>query len=193
MLTRKTVVAYYFTGRTRCSFDGNKCFDCRPGDLSLLSPGLAHCDSPFTPNVEYLSLKIKKQFFLELFADLGAASGETPYFPATKVQCDRSIRRICEVSRAELSRQEFGQESMLSSLVTELAVVLVRRFRPAAFDKERLESDPRLAPWQVRKVLEFVHETYAQEFSLDGIASAAGVSKFYLERLFKKDHGPSAS
>ena len=34
-----------------------------------------------------------------------------------------------------------------------------------------------------------LHDTYTQEFSLDRIADAAGLSKYYLERVFKKATG----
>lgn len=183
------VFGYTFRGRSLCRINSSTAVQLRRGQAALLNPETVHEDIPLTAEHEYIAVRMKRDFFQELLTDLGCTSRDLPYFLTPKVHHCLSLERICELLRRELRHQQFGQQAVLTSLVTELAIHLIRRFTPAVLDPERVSPDPRQVYWQASRALEYIHENFTREFSLDAMADAVGASKYYLERLFKSSVG----
>jgi AraC family transcriptional regulator len=160
-----------------------------PGDTGLLNPGDAHEDLQTRLDRDYLTVNIKKGLFEEIIQDLGCTTRELPCFLTPKLEADPTLKRVCEALRSEVDGQDYGREILVRNLVGELAIHFLRSFSPSVSRLDVFDSDHATARWQVRKALEYLHDTYAQEFSLDRIAAAAGLSKYYLERVFKKATG----
>ena len=159
-----------------------------PGDTGLLNPGDAHEDLQTKQDRDYLTVNIKQELFREIINDLGSDAREVPCFLTPKLEGDLALKRICWTLRNEVDGQEYGREILVKNLVSELAIHFLRRFSPSVSGLG-FDSDQVTARWQVRKALEYLHDTYAQAFSLDRIAAAAGLSMYYLERVFKRATG----
>jgi transcriptional regulator GlxA family with amidase domain len=54
---------------------------------------------------------------------------------------------------------------------------------------KRLSLEPRQAHWQICRALEYLQDNYTQEFDLNRVARAVGLSKYYLERVFRRATG----
>ena len=80
-----------------------------------------------------------------------------------------------------------GSRLFAESLVTQIAIKLLWNYsslpRPSPTSVEKL-TDPRL-----RRVIEYLHGSYGQEISLDGLAAVAGLSPNYFLHAFKQSTG----
>ena len=183
------VVGYYIAGRSQCDIGEKIRLEFRQGDAGLLNPGDAHQDHETKQARDYLNINIKRDFFREIARELGCAAQVDPYFPSPKVKADRQMKRIFEALRAEVDGLEFGREILMQSLVMELAVHLLRKFMPSSPRLGMYHADQDTARWQIRRALQYLEDNFNQDFSLERTASAAGLSKYYLERVFKKATG----
>jgi AraC-like DNA-binding protein len=179
-------ISYYFGGRSQCRI-GAQLLEFRAGEVALLNPGEAHED--LADERDYLMILIKEAFLAELLQGIGCDAQELPCFLVPKVENDEPVQRICEAICAEGDSTEFGREVLLRSLVTELAIHLLRRFLGSSRTNEGMDATRHIPRWQVRRALEYLRETYTQEFSLDRVSAAAQLSKYHLERVFKKATG----
>lgn len=179
-------ISYYFSGRSLCRV-GTQVLEFQAGHLALLNPSEAHED--LAGERDYLMILIKEAFLAELLRGIGCSAHEPPCFLAPKIENDEPIQRICEAICAEGERSEFGREIILRSLVTELAIHLLRRFVGSPCISDEGDASSKIPRWQVRRALEYLQETYTQEFSLERVSVAAQLSKYHLERVFKKATG----
>jgi AraC family transcriptional regulator len=179
-------ISYYFGGRSQCRI-GAQVLEFRAGHVALLNPGEAHED--LADERDYLMILIKQAFLVELLQGIGCDTPELPCFLVPKLENDGPIQRICEAICAEGDSSEFGREVLLRSLVTELGIHLLRRFLTSSCTSEDVDTARHIPRWQVRRALEYLRETYTQEFSLDRVSAAAQLSKYHLERVFKKATG----
>jgi AraC family transcriptional regulator len=124
-----------------------------------------------------------------LMKGLGYSGGQMPYFLSPELKGDPGLGRICRAIRDEVDRHEFGREVLLTSLVTELAIYLFRHFSPFGLKSQSLKLDLHEAHWPIRRAMEYLQDNFNREFSLDRIAAAVGLSKYYLERVFKQATG----
>jgi len=187
------VVGYFLRGRSRCRFWSSGYIEFRPGNIGLLNPGDAHEDLQTPRERQYLTVNLKKEFFQELADDLGGSPHLLPCFPVPKLENDSQLKRILDALRDEVDNQQVGREIVMTSLVTELGISFLRRFHGPRVAFERLEPYRPFATWRVRKTLEYLMEHCTDEFNLDRIAQASGLSKYHLDRVFKQSTGLSPS
>lgn len=185
------VVSYYFSGRSQCRIGSRINLDFKRGDTGLLNPGDAHDDPETLEARDYLTVNLRNKFFQEIIEDLGCSSRVSPHFLAPKLKADPLMKRLFEGMKVEVDNQEFGREILLRSLVTEMAVCLLRQFSPQTIPGDKYTHDQNSTRWQVRRALEYLHDNFNRDFSLDSLAASANLSKFYLERIFKKATGLS--
>jgi AraC family transcriptional regulator len=159
--------------------------------MGLLNPGDVHEDME-TPNErQYLTVSIGTEFFRELINDMGCATRDLPCFLIHRFEYDGRIKGILEALRGEVDSQQIGQCIIVDNLVAELAVCLLRRFGGAEFSTEKVQPRHAVAAWRLRGALEYLGSHWTEKFSLDRVAEASGLSKYYLDRLFKLATGVS--
>lgn len=185
------VIGYVFSGRYCCQLARYQYFEFRPGETTLLNPGEVHEDFASGQKRDYLTVNIQERLFEMLLYDLGACARDLPCFHRPKIQPDSQMGRIFASLRQEVDGRDSGREFAIRSLVTELALYLSRHLAPTSSRLERYETRTRAARWEVRKAIEFLQDTYTLEFDLDRVAKVAGLSKYYLIKLFKKAVGLS--
>lgn len=181
------VISYYFGGHARCRI-GVQSVEFETGNIGLLNSGELHEDFVLPEHRDYLMVGLKQDFLRELLRDCGSSTEHPPHFSVPKLENDTKIRRICEEICAENDSNQLGREVALRSLVTELAVHVLRRFL-ASPSMDTTPSDIRALRWQIRKAVEYLQDTFTEEFDLDRVAEAANLSKYHLDRVFKRATG----
>jgi AraC-like DNA-binding protein len=182
------VLTYLFQGSARTQL-GNRILHFHPGEVNLLNPGEVHRDFRSMQEREGLMVGVKKEFFHDLLGEMGRGENKTPCFHSPKVEMESKMRIICESIRTELDGREPGREILLHNMVTELLIHLLRRLDPFALQPEAFVVDRMAARWQVRKAIEYLRDSYTEKFDLTRLAAAAGLSKYYLDRVFKRATG----
>jgi AraC-like DNA-binding protein len=159
-----------------------------PGEIGLLNPGQAHEDFASTHLRDYVTVFLSTEFVLNLLSESGYSPAAAPDFPTAKLNAGPNLARIGDQLRNELSEEQFGRDTVLDGLVAEMAILLFRCFHLAHAEHDCCQNSGVLRP-EVRRALEFLHDNYTRRFSLDLLASAVGVSKYHLDRMFKKGMG----
>jgi AraC family transcriptional regulator len=181
------LVSYYFEGHARCRI-GAQSVEFQKGNIGLLNAGEVHEDCILPEQRDYLMVGIRKEFFRELLRDVDLPVQELPFFPISRLEDDIQIKRIFKDLRAE-SDSQLGSTVFLKSLVTELAIDLLRRFVPSSSSERATTSDISGLRWEVRKALEYLHDTFTEDFDLERVSVAANLSKYHLDRVFKRATG----
>ena len=124
-------------------------------------------------------------------------------FVLTERSTDPAITNIAGVLSREVVRAEAGSKLYAESLANILAVHLLRHYAVCADGRElqscsvaeHTDAEPAetqsTQPRAVAEALQFIHENYANDLSLNEIAKAVNLSPFHVARLFKQSLGVS--
>ena len=99
--------------------------------------------------------------------------------------------QIFEALRQAVDGRDFERESVIRSLVVKLALYLSNQFASTSCQSKKSEIEKGTTRWEVRKAIEVLQDTYTQQSDLDQLAKIVGLSKYYLEKVFKKATGLS--
>ncbi len=183
------VLTYLIRGVGRSRIGSDRLFEFRPGDINLLNPGEVHKDFASPQERECLMVGVRKEFLHGLFKELGRSGPISPCFISPKAEPSSIVRHICQSIKDEVDGQLPGREVLMHCLVTELIIQLHRQMQPCVFHSEPFNLSRMSALWQVRKAVEYLQDTVGRKFELAEVANATGLSKYYLERLFKQATG----
>jgi AraC-like DNA-binding protein len=112
-------------------------------------------------------------------------------FSTPAVESDARLARLALDLAGELLDEEAGQELVVTALVEQTLVHLLRRHANVR-RSERVElSRAGLVDRRIRLAVELMHAQMHRDLSLEEIASAAHLSPFHFARLFKKLAGAS--
>lgn len=107
-------------------------------------------------------------------------------------QTDDSILwNIVESINVELKEQNYGRREMISSLIDQLTLYLLRKHVNTAKSDDMELSRVGIVDRRLRRSIEYMHDNCHRELKLDEIADAAYLSEFHFARLFKKVTGIS--
>ncbi|MGP0062208.1 MAG: helix-turn-helix domain-containing protein [Isosphaeraceae bacterium] len=160
-------------------------FQAHPGDLLVTPSGAGHSIRQPDPN---------EAFSCCLRPDRLQALAEQEWNPrgasieiAESFNRDVALWTLGHRLAARLRSPIPGSRLFAESLVTQIAIELLWNYsslpRPSPTSVEML-TDPRL-----RRVIEYLHGSYGQEISLDGLAAVAGLSPNYFLHAFKQSTG----
>lgn len=169
-------------------------FALLPGDLLLIGPNQLHRPLFASANVPYerIVLWLSRAFVEKLSSEQSDLSG---CFQATT----RSVIRPDDANRAEITRllfellyasehPAFGSDVLCRSLAANLLVCLNRV--SGANARPLPKTDVRSSPL-VKRVSTYLDEHLEEAVSLDELSRAVFLSKYYLERQFRKETGVS--
>ena len=182
------VVSYYLSGHFECRIGGGGLVEFHQEDTALLNPGEVHQDYASDKPRDYLMINIKKEVFHALTRSQGQTR-EMPLFLSPKLEPYPPVQRIFKDMIAEVDGYEFGREIVLRSLVNELAVHLIRRFTPSTTQVEQYTLERAKSRYQVRKAIQYLEDNFNKPFNLEELAAASELSKYHLERVFKRATG----
>jgi AraC-like DNA-binding protein len=185
------VIGYLFSGRYHCRLNQKQNFEYGPGEITLLNPGEVHQDFSSKQVRDYITVNIQERLFARGLDDFGAGAGALPCFFRPRLQADPQVEEIFEDLRQAIDGQHLEREFVIRDLVTRLALYLSGHFAsapPHALDSDLEKATTR---WEIRRGIELLRDTYTQQFDLDQFARVVGLSKYYLEKVFKKATGLS--
>lgn len=102
------------------------------------------------------------------------------------IERNERLSRMAQDLVEELNQEEAGQEIIISALVEQLTVYLLRHHANAQISNELELSRVGLVDRRIRRAVEFMHSQLDRELSIEEIAAAAYLSPFHFSRLFKK-------
>ncbi|MHB8521097.1 MAG: helix-turn-helix domain-containing protein [Limisphaerales bacterium] len=156
----------------------------RPGQVSLLPayvPYSARCAKVH----QFLMVRLEQKFLHGAAVEFGAL--DHPALNPALGFDDPFMREVLCSLKAEMETGQAEGGLYAESLATVLAVHLVCKHsaRPAQMPQDR----GGLGKAQLRRIVEFVHERFAGEISLNQLASIAGLSPYHFARQFRRAAG----
>jgi AraC family transcriptional regulator len=103
---------------------------------------------------------------------------------------DEALNSLLGLLRGELMREQ-ASPLFVQSLARMIAVHLARSY--GATDEEPHSDSPSLPGYKLRQLTDWMAEHATEEFSLERLATRAGLSKFHFQRLFKAATGVTPS
>ena|ERR1051326_1712415 len=107
-------------------------------------------------------------------------------FRSPTVEGDARLVRLAQDIADELLDEEAGQELVVSALVEQTLVHLLRRHANVRRSEQVELSRAGLVDRRIRLAVELMHAQMHRDLPLEEIASAAHLSPFHFARLFKK-------
>ena len=141
---------------------------------------------PFETMLVFIELPLLQRALEEVFGD-DAAHARLRDASAFN---DQDLNSLLGLLREELMRQQ-ASPLFVEAIAQAIAVHLARNY--GATDEESRHSSPSLPGYKLQQITDWMAEHVAEDFSLDRLATQAGLSKFHFERLFKTAVGISPS
>jgi AraC family transcriptional regulator len=178
------ILLFQLEGNLLCSV-GEVSAETAMGGALLLDP-----DSTATVrgrDAAFLALTLAPSFMLDYAARTGmVGAGATISFRASIVEDDERLARLAHDLANELIQEEAGQEMVITALLEQLVVHILRRHSNVRRSEELELSRVGLVDRRIRRAIELMHAHLNRELPLEEIAAAAYLSPFHFARLFKK-------
>lgn len=112
-------------------------------------------------------------------------------FHSNLIENSSRIERLFEDILEELNEAEAGQEIIITALIEQLVIYLLRRHANVQRSSELELTRAGLIDRRIRRAVELMHAQLDRELSIEELAAAAYLSPFHFARLFKKLTGAS--
>lgn len=164
---------------------GHQTGQLRPDEALLLEPSISA--KATGQKVSVLLITITPSFFVDYAVRmrLVGPAGNVG-FSTTLLHRDPLLKELAESFIRELGIDDAGREIVLTALLEQLAVHLLRNFSNMRRSDELELSRVGLIDRRIRLAVELMHAQLHRELSLKEIASASYLSPFHFARLFKK-------
>jgi AraC family transcriptional regulator len=156
------------------------------GGALLAAPGDALSASS-AGRVEHLLVTLAPVFVFDCAARARLTRSDSVVtFRTHAVSVDERLTRLARDLAEELSEEAAGQEMVISALVEQALVHLLRRYANVRRSEQLELSRVGLVDRRIRLAVELMHAHLDRDLPLEEIASAAHLSPFHFARLFKK-------
>ncbi len=162
-------------------------FEAVAGQVVLTNLGQNHAASG--REVEFVSIGISPVVLNDLVAEfqLTRTTAEI-VFRASLVE-DRSLIEVARLIATETTGESVGQELMLDAMVRQMLIHLLRSHLTVRKSAQVELSRAGPVDRRLRRAIEFMHDNFGRELSLEEIAAAAYLSEYHFARLFKQVTG----
>ncbi|HKY04893.1 MAG TPA: AraC family transcriptional regulator, partial [Blastocatellia bacterium] len=173
-------------GRLSVAIEADR-FEAAAGQVVLTNLGQNHAASG--RHVEFVSVGLSPAVLNELVAEfqLTRTTAEI-VFRASMVE-DHSLTEVARLIAAETTGESVGHELMLDAMVRQMVIHLLRSHMTVRKSARVELSRAGPVDRRLRRAIEFMHDNFARELSLEEIASAAYLSEYHFARLFKQITG----
>ncbi|MBW4550417.1 MAG: AraC family transcriptional regulator [Aphanocapsa sp. GSE-SYN-MK-11-07L] len=166
-------------GKTHSSLYGK-------GDISI-TPAHMPFFARWEGDDHYLQIRIASQFIQSVAKEaLELNPDQLELLPEFRTR-DPQIEAIAMLLLAELQQKNLGNKLYIASLSNVLAVHLLRQYATTKSDLPIYEGG--LPERQLLQVLEYIHDSLAQEIKLADLAALLDISQFHFSHLFKQAIG----
>lgn len=137
--------------------------------------------------VELLQLSLSPAFVSDHAVRMGVmGTGTTVMFSRDLVDADSRLQQLARSLASELNDEKPGGEIVISALVEQIVVQLLRNYASIRRVHDLELSRAGLVDRRIRRSVELMHAQLATELSLKEIAAASYLSTFHFARVFKK-------
>ncbi|HEY0323042.1 MAG TPA: helix-turn-helix domain-containing protein [Pyrinomonadaceae bacterium] len=183
-------VLFSLKGRLLCSIAEEE-FEIGEASALLVDPGSAAVAAS-REEAEILTLILTPAFVLDLALRLRLTlSGASVMFRSDKVERDERLARLARDLADELREEEAGQDVVITALVEQMLVYLLRHYANVRRSDELELSRVGLVDRRIRRAVEMMHAHMDRDLPIEEMAGAAYLSPFHFARLFKKLTGAS--
>lgn len=183
-------VLLLLSGKIHAETENQKLTLDQSGDILLINPGpgvMIRDATNCNESAEYAFLIISPAYLLDCALRTHFARGDSVIiFRDSKIEHDAKAERIARDMAEELAHEETGQVTVVTALVEQLLVHLLRRYSTARRSDELELSRAGLVDRRIRRAVELMHAHLAEDLPLEELAAAAYLSPFHFSRLFKK-------
>jgi AraC-like DNA-binding protein/quercetin dioxygenase-like cupin family protein len=158
-----------------------------PGRAALTDIGRSHGGSAV--DAEFLSISLSPAVVNETVTELGMTRTNAEITFRASLVTDESISEMARTIANEIASERLGHAEMLDALVRQLVIHLLRSHLTVRKSAQVELSRAGPVDRRLRRALEFMHDNYSRELSLEEIASAAYLSEYHFARLFKQITG----
>lgn len=170
--------------------NGRKVFD------GLTEPGAVHLGAPFTTArgifrspTDALHVFVSNRLLADVQAEADAdASAQSPQLRTVLFERDpvlESLLRALALSRSfDATIDQLYAESLCLAITTHLLRSYAERPVNCA-----IAVEGRLAPWRVKRVIDYIEANLAQPITLADLASVAGLSRMHFAAQFRRTTG----
>jgi AraC family transcriptional regulator len=141
---------------------------------------------PFEVMFVFVELPLLQRALEEIFGANAAHAQLRDVSAFTDVKLDSLMERL----REELMRRR-ASPLFVQGIAQTIAIHLARNYGDTA--EESRSGSPSLPGFKLQQITDWMAEHVAEDFSLDELATQAGLSKFHFQRLFKSATGASPS
>ena len=136
--------------------------------------------------VEFLYLTLAAAFILEHALAMRLVAPKSMVKFHGHLIDDAQLKALVGSFATELIDEEPGKQFMISALVEQVVVHLLRRHSTTRRSEELELSRVGLVDRRIRRSVELMHSQLDQDLSLKSLAAASHLSPFHFSRLFKK-------
>jgi AraC-like DNA-binding protein/quercetin dioxygenase-like cupin family protein len=151
-----------------------------------LFTNVAEVHSAVASHVEFVSISARMELVDEVMAEMGFTPRKGEVVFRERLVLDEFIAGLARSIRRELIEDRPGREMMLKSLVHQLVIHLVRTHLSVRHSPRIELSRAGPVDRRLRRAIEFMHDNFDRDLSLEEIASSAYLSEYHFSRLFKQ-------
>jgi len=159
----------------------------RAGDIAVLPPGTDSTWLIPAGSGDVLHMHLAPEFAATLLEE--ELAGRPFELVPRLLVTDEATAAIARTCLAELKQPGMGSRVLLQSQALALAVRLMREHSSLA--RRHAPADHRIAPYRLRRALDYIEGHLAEEIRLTDIAAAAGLSPSHFAHAFKASTGRS--
>lgn len=167
-------------GRTQFRFERN---------LVVLSPPNVQCDYVIEGPHEILVAALPSTAVLPILDEAGSAKrfGDFGRLHAGPFR-DDTVTILCERLWREAASGSPSSRLFADSAVQTLVLALLRQSEMMADAPDSIRGTV-LAPWRLRRCLDFLRDNLSDDIGLDELAASAGLTSLYFAKAFKRSTG----
>jgi AraC family transcriptional regulator len=174
-------------GRLRWSAGAEESGELSTDEALLAAPGDELSAASDAGASEYVLLQLSPVFVADCAARAGLSRTDLVVtFRAREVRGDERLARLARDLADELREEAAGQGLVVSALVEQALVHLLRRYANLRRSAHLELSRAGLVDRRIRLAVELMHAHMHRDLSLEEIAASAHLSPFHFARLFKK-------
>ncbi len=178
------VFVYLINGKANLNFE-DEGKSVSSSSLLILNAGISANINGLS--IEVVSMTVSPVYVLDCAVRTKLVKADARItFHSNLIENNSRIAKLFENIVEELSQKEFGQEIIISALIEQFIVYLLRHYASVQRSNELELSRVGLIDRRIRRAVELMHSQLERELSIEELASAAYLSPFHFSRLFKK-------
>lgn len=166
---------------------GADAFEAVAGQVVLTNLGQNHAASG--RHVEFVSIGISAVVLNELVAEFELTRTAAEIVFRASLTEDQSLTEVARQIAAETAGERVGHDLMLDAMLRQMVIHLLRSHLTVRKSAQVEFSRAGPVDRRLRRAIEFMHDNFGRELSLEEIASAAYLSEYHFARLFKQVTG----